>query len=223
LSRFPVAFRPPAFASRSSDSRRGVGPSLRSAYRTRPRARRTSTGLPRSTRTSCDRGGCPLCPRDGGTHPGLRRVLSRRLPLYHGESLYPAPASHLAGLRITRHQTRVHVIHPSGLPLACGTRMERAAAWAFPRASNPADQEPDDARRGGDRPTSTDLELPAQHHIRLILQSGSSLVSCDFASQRALRDCRACSPGVTPSRVQPSQHAETAATPRRGSPEGHDP
>ena len=34
-SRFPVAFRLPAFASRSSDSRRGVGPSLRSAYRAR--------------------------------------------------------------------------------------------------------------------------------------------------------------------------------------------
>jgi hypothetical protein len=33
--RFPVAFRPPAFASRSSCSRRGIGPSSRSAYRTR--------------------------------------------------------------------------------------------------------------------------------------------------------------------------------------------
>ena len=34
MSRFPIAFRPPAFASRSSDSRRGIGPSSRSAYRT---------------------------------------------------------------------------------------------------------------------------------------------------------------------------------------------
>ncbi len=33
MSRFPVAFRLPAFASRSSDSRRGIGPSSRSAYR----------------------------------------------------------------------------------------------------------------------------------------------------------------------------------------------
>jgi hypothetical protein len=85
LSRFPVAFRPPAFASQSSDSRRGVGPSLRSAYRRTPiGAHRTSTGLPRSARMSYDRGGCPLCPKDGGAHPGLRRVLSRRLPLHHG-------------------------------------------------------------------------------------------------------------------------------------------
>ena len=33
VSRFPAAFRPPAFASRVILSRQGVGPSLRSAYR----------------------------------------------------------------------------------------------------------------------------------------------------------------------------------------------
>jgi hypothetical protein len=33
MSWFPVAFRLPAFASRSSDARRGIGPSSRSAYR----------------------------------------------------------------------------------------------------------------------------------------------------------------------------------------------
>ena len=41
MSRFPVAFPLPAFASRSSDARRGVGLSSRSAYR--PEGR-TSTG-----------------------------------------------------------------------------------------------------------------------------------------------------------------------------------
>ena len=34
VSRFPAAFRPPAFASRVILSRQGVGPSSRSAYRT---------------------------------------------------------------------------------------------------------------------------------------------------------------------------------------------
>ena len=68
-SRFPVVFRPPAFASRPSDSRQGIGLSLRSAYRTRGRAR-TLTGLPRSARMSYDRGGCPLYPEDGGARPG---------------------------------------------------------------------------------------------------------------------------------------------------------
>ena len=65
MPRFPVAFRLPAFASRSSDTRRGVGLSSRSAYR----QRRTLTGLPRSTRTSCDRDGCLLYPEDGDAHP----------------------------------------------------------------------------------------------------------------------------------------------------------
>ena len=97
MSRFPVAFRLPAFASRSSDSRRGVGLSSRSAYRTRQRHVRTPTGLPRSARTSYDRGGCPLYPEDGGAPPGLRDVLSRRLPLHGGQSLHPAPTSILRG------------------------------------------------------------------------------------------------------------------------------
>ena len=70
MSRFPVAFRLPAFASRSSDSRRGIGPSLRSAYRAKAR---TPSGLPRSTRTSCDRGGCLLYPEDGDAHPADRK------------------------------------------------------------------------------------------------------------------------------------------------------
>ena len=66
LSRFPVAFRPPTFASWSSIARWGIGPPLRSAYR--PRPCRTPTGLSRSTRTSGDRGGCPLYPGDSGAH-----------------------------------------------------------------------------------------------------------------------------------------------------------
>jgi hypothetical protein len=37
------------------------------------------------------------------------------------------------------------------------------SAWAFPRASHPADQQPNDRRRGGDRPPSTDLEQHSRH------------------------------------------------------------
>jgi hypothetical protein len=57
-------------------------------------------------------------------------------------------------------------IHPSGLPLARGRADGTGRRLGFPRASHPADQEPDNARRGGDRPASTGLELHAQHHIR---------------------------------------------------------
>jgi hypothetical protein len=68
VSRFPVAFRPPAFASRVILSRQGVGPSSRSAYRALGRVR-TLTGFPRSTRTRDGRGGCLLYPEGGGAHP----------------------------------------------------------------------------------------------------------------------------------------------------------
>ena len=63
-------------------------------------------------------------------------------------------------------------------------RMERAALGLTPRASHPADRKPDNARRGGDRPSSTDLELPLNSHF-VDLQSGSSLNACDLASHVA--------------------------------------
>jgi hypothetical protein len=77
---FPVAFRPPAFASWSSCARRGAGPSLRSAYRSCCQGR-TPTGLPRSARVSCGRGGCPLYPGDCGARTAGRSspAAARRL------------------------------------------------------------------------------------------------------------------------------------------------
>jgi hypothetical protein len=80
MSRFPAAFRPPAFASWSSCARRGAGPSLRSAYRSCCQGR-TPTGLPRSARMSCGRGGCPLYPGDCGARTAGRSspAAARRL------------------------------------------------------------------------------------------------------------------------------------------------
>jgi hypothetical protein len=68
VSRFPIAFRPPAFASWASCSRQGVGLSLRSAYRATMTTSRTLTGFPRSPCTRHDRGGCPLNPGASGVH-----------------------------------------------------------------------------------------------------------------------------------------------------------
>jgi hypothetical protein len=80
MSRFPAAFRPPAFASWSSCARWGTGPSLRSAYRSCCQGR-TPTGLPRSARMSCGRGGCPLYPGDCGARTAGRSspAAARRL------------------------------------------------------------------------------------------------------------------------------------------------
>ena len=72
VSRFPVTFRPPAFASWSSCARRGAGPSLRSAYRSCCQGR-TPTGLPRSALSRSGRVGCLLYPGAGGVRAWGRR------------------------------------------------------------------------------------------------------------------------------------------------------
>ena len=180
MSRFPVAFRLPAFASRSSDSRRGIGPSLRSAYR--PTAR-TSTGLPRFARTSCDRGGCLLYPEDGGAHPDWARP--RPAPAASRRPV-PAPRSSIpsAGLPITRHQQRftqfTRPVFPS--PVAPGWN---GRPWAFPRASNPAGQEPTTHVRAGtghEHGPGTTLSTSAEPPIRAFTRNMRPRVARDDRS-----------------------------------------
>jgi hypothetical protein len=154
---------------------------------------RTSTGLPRSARVSYDRGGCPLYPGDGGAHPGLSGVPSRRLPLLSGQSLHPAPTSHLTRAHFTRHQRGFKQFTRPVFPSPAAVRMERATAWAFPQSFAPRRPGADNARQGGDRPSSTDLKLLAQHHISVDPPVGSSLTACDLVSQRHKRASRACS------------------------------
>jgi hypothetical protein len=138
VSRFPADFRPPAFASRSSDSRRGIRPSSRSAYRA---TARTPTGLPRSARMSCDRGGCPLYPEDGGALPG--QVVSLTGACRFSAASPCTPLRHpIGGASLHEASTGVHAIHPSGLPLACGRPDGTGRPRAFPRASNPAGKSP---------------------------------------------------------------------------------
>lgn len=101
---FPVAFRPPAFASQVIP----VPPGELRLPHGRPTAhrhrRRTPSGLPRSTLTRFDRVGCPLYPGDGGALlTGCRArpapaALRRPVPT-------PRPTTfHRAGPRFTRHQ-----------------------------------------------------------------------------------------------------------------------
>jgi hypothetical protein len=121
--RFPVAFRPPAFASGSSFAHCGVGPSSRSGYRPRATRGRTSTGLPRSTHTRCDRGWAPPIPRQRRCSYGrnlIFRPTACRLPT--ARLLPPHWTIPSARLSLTRHQTGVHTIRPSGLPLTCRPR-----------------------------------------------------------------------------------------------------
>jgi hypothetical protein len=182
VSRFPVAFPLPAFASRSSDTRRGVGPSLRSAYRARPKTHPDLDGVTTFRTHELRPGWVPSLPRGRRCSPGQVDSLTGACRSAAASPYHPAPTSHLTRLCLTRHQRGFTQFTRPVFPSPAAARMERAAASAFPRASHPADQEPDDARQGGDRPPNTDLELHAQHHIRADPPIGSSLTTCDLAS-----------------------------------------
>jgi hypothetical protein len=95
----------------------------------------------------------------------------------------PCTPPHFPSTRFSPHEasTRVHAIHPSGLPLACGRPDGTGRPWAFPRASHPADQEP-----------TTHAEVGTGHRARTWNYTlnitlvdppiGSSLTTRDLAS-----------------------------------------
>ena len=84
------------FASRSSDSRRGVGPSLRSAYRTRA-SRPDPDGVTTFRTHELRPGWVPPLPRGRWCSSRLRAIPSRHPPLRRGQSLSLATSSHQRG------------------------------------------------------------------------------------------------------------------------------
>jgi hypothetical protein len=52
-------------------------------------------------------------------------IIGLRLSHHSDLSLHPATATHPCGVPLHEPSTRVQAIRPSGLPLACGSRMER--------------------------------------------------------------------------------------------------
>ncbi len=101
VSRFPVAFRPPAFASRSSDARRGIGPSSRSAYRT---IGPDLDGVTAFRTHELRPGWLPPSPRGRRCSSRPEGVPGRRLPLPNGQSLHPRHQQSVGEARLTRHQ-----------------------------------------------------------------------------------------------------------------------
>jgi hypothetical protein len=92
------------------------------------------------------------------------------------------PAEHpSSGAQLDEASLRVHCIHPSGLPLACGPRMERAPL-GFPRSFAPRRYQ----RRtsGWGQALSTGLGLRSRRHGSTLLPT-SPLVSCDLVSHVA--------------------------------------
>lgn len=96
-----------------------------------------------------------------GTGPGIRPVIRRAPgwrtgadapaflrpfgpPAFASWASYCQPAR---DARLTRHQQGFRVIHPSGLPLACGTRSEQAPL-GFPLSFAPSRYQPRTSGRG---------------------------------------------------------------------------
>jgi hypothetical protein len=148
MSRFPAAFRPPAFASRSPCSRPDLG---------LPHGRLTGHHLAPGP----GRGYCVSHLRDT-TGVGAPSTPGTAVLLPAGCRARPAPAAPQrpvpaprtcippAGLRNYGASTGVHAIHPSGLPLTCGPPDETGGPWAFPCAPHPAVT--GGARQGGAGP-----------------------------------------------------------------------
>jgi hypothetical protein len=123
-------------------------PGPRRGYRV-PHARAaTGVGAPYNPRTSGA--------RPAGSPPRPAPAASQR------QSLNPATTSHHARLSFTGHQQGFTHVHPSGLPLAHAPGVEPAALRLSPELRTPPS--PAAHVRDGDRPSSTDLELPLNSH-----------------------------------------------------------
>ena len=113
----------------------------------------------------------------------------------------PCTRPYIPSTRISHNEasTRVQAIRPSGLPLACGRPDGTGRPWA--RASGFAPRRPraDDARRDGDRPSSTDLELPLNSHSSI----SNPIVHSMRATSR--RTTRTRSPAAARIRPDPSE------------------
>jgi hypothetical protein len=127
--------------------------------------------------------GALYTPGNNGAHPDRGDF---RPGAYRFAAASPCTPPHIpsTGLSLNEASTRVHTIRPSGLPLACGRPDGTGRPWAHASGSAPRRPRADDAHRGGDRPSSTDLELHAQL-TSVDLQSSSSLNACDLVSHVA--------------------------------------
>jgi hypothetical protein len=125
---------------------------------------RTPTGLPRSARVSCDRDGSPLYPEDDGAHPAKSSPCPAPAALPR-PALQPRSNIPSCEAPFNEASTRIHAINPGRSSPRLWPPGWNGPPLGFPPSFAPRRPRADDARRGGDRPSSTDLELLAQHHI----------------------------------------------------------
>ena len=184
MPRFPVAFRPPAFSFSVTRYPPGSWALLTVGLPSTLRARPDLDGVTAFRTHELRPGWVPSIPRGRRCSSRTEWRAQPAPAASQRPALDPAPTSHLARMHFTRHQRGFKQFTRPAIPLACDRPDGTGRHLGFPPSFAPRRPGADNARRGGDRPSSTDLKLLAQHHIGLILQSCSSLTACDFASQR---------------------------------------
>ena len=168
-----------------SCSRRGLGlPHGRPTGPARsPDPDGVSTFRTRETRP----GWVPPLPRGGGVHPAgqmppagaCRFSAASPAPRY----CIPSP-----GLILTRHQRGFTRVHPSGLPLACGPRMERGPLGFSPELRTPPLPATHVRVGTGHRALTRDYVIDDIAD----LQSTQPLNTCDLVSHQGNRSRRRC-------------------------------
>jgi len=159
MSRFPAAFRPPAFASRSPCSRPGAGPSSRSAYRAPP-----SAGPGRGFHVSHlrDTTGMGALSTPGTAVLSPAGCRARPAPAASQRPV-PAPRSRIppAGPLITRHQRGFTRFTRPVCPWPAASRWDGRPS-GFPLCSAPRRYRQRTTGRG--RAVSTRPELRDRHN-----------------------------------------------------------
>jgi hypothetical protein len=82
-------------------------------------------------------GWVPSMPRGRRCSHGRLGAPGRRLPLPSGQPLHPGASTHHPRLTLTRRHQGFTCVHPSGLPLTCGPRVEREPLGLNPELRTP--------------------------------------------------------------------------------------
>jgi hypothetical protein len=154
-------------------------PHGRPTKRSRRRDRPDPVGVPAFRTHKTRPGWVPSLSRDQWCSPGRLSFPGRHCRLPKRPVLNPAGTSHPREARLHKTSPRVHVLHPSGLPLTGGPWMDRRPL-GFTLGFGPRGHPRRPPGRGQALSTGSELHLRHQPN----LQSIRSLAQCDLASHK---------------------------------------
>lgn len=137
LSRFPVAFRLPAFASRVIPSPLGTSAFLTVSPPTTTTAVSDPIGIATFRICKMRPDWVPSRPRGGGAHPARSTLSAGACRFTTASPARPASTSHLRTSTMTRQHRGFTHVHPPGLSLTRSPRMERGPFGLNPGLRTP--------------------------------------------------------------------------------------